>query len=215
MHSNPQKQYGSAITPTSVSMPPPPPDDDGPRESPPDLTAASLAELATISGLHRNSVLNYKRRGIDPAGDPPWSLRDYYLLLRRHGKLGETKPTTKAAQALRSWAFSGGDSADPDDPAHAPPQCWPDEKARQEALKTMEVRKLQQVELETLKGERIPIANYRERWKRRAQQVLAALDIVMGIPKEVPDLPEHQRQRLVTACRQAITAIRARIAGNG
>ena len=188
----------------------PPP---GMEDAPPDLSVRTLAELADLAGLHRNSVLNYKRRGIEPSGEPPWSLRDYLLLLRRHGRLGETKPTHPHAQALRSWAFSGGDSADPDDPAHAPPQGWREEQERQGALKAMKARMREQIELETLRRDRIPVAEYKARWQRRAQQVLAALDRIMEIPRAVDGLSELQRQSLVSACRQCIHDVRARIAG--
>jgi len=183
--------------------------------APKDLFASSFSALADIAGLHRNCVLNYRRKGIEPTGEPPWSLKDYYLTLRGHGKLGEAKPKDIEAQALKSWCFGAGNSIDPDDPVHQPPQGWQEEKLRQSAIMGMYARKMQQIELETLQKERIPIASYRERWKRRAQHVLSALDLIMAIPKDVPDLPEKQRQQLVAACRKAITDIRARIVGNG
>lgn len=180
---------------------------------PEDVMADNLSHLADICGLHRNSVLNYKKRGIEPRGEPPWSVRDYFLILRRNSKLGETKPKEPAVLRLKSWAFGAGDSSDPDDPVHQPPQGWQEETQRQSAIKGLYTRKREQIELETLQKERIPIANYRERWKRRAQQVLSALDLIMNIPKEVPDLPEHQRQQLVKACRNAISDVRAAVVG--
>lgn len=179
---------------------------------PDDLGCKNQRELAEVSGLHVNSVTNWKRAGITPLGEPPWSLKAWFLLLRKHGKLSETKPVDKKAQALRAWCFGNGDSSDPNDPAHASPQGWTEEAPRQTALKTMVARQKEQIELETLQKDRIPMTEYRERWRRRAQQVLGLLDGFMGVARHVPDLTEPQRLALNRSLRAHITEIRGKLA---
>jgi hypothetical protein len=196
------------------------PKDPPPPGAPLDVLAKTKAQLADLSGLHRNSLLNYSRAGIEPAGAAPWSVRDWFLLLRRAGKLGETKPTDKRAQLLRAWCFGNGDSADPDDPAHSAPQGWVEEKSRQDAIKTLRSRQREQIELETLRRERIPVTEYRARWRARAQEVLAAFDLAMRTAS-IADaalpagqkLSQAQRQAVVTASRTVITEMRTAVAG--
>lgn len=179
---------------------------------PDDLSCSNQKALAEISGLHVNSITNWKRAGIVPLGEPPWSLKAWFLLLRKHGKLSETKPTDKKAQALRAWCFGNGDASDPNDPAHAEPQGWQEEAPRQTALRTMVARQKEQIEVETLKKERITIAEYKERWRRRAQQILGLLDSFMGVARHVPDLTEPQRVALNRSLRAHIADARGKIA---
>jgi hypothetical protein len=184
-----------------------------PRPPPPDDVLVTTAKaLAVLSGLHENTIGNYKKRCIEPLGSRPWSLKAWYLLLRQNGLLGETKPRDKRAQAMRAWAFGNGDATDPNDPAHLPPVGWGDERSRQGALKDKAQRQQAEIELQTMQRERIPIEEYRKRWAARAQQVLVAIEGFMSVVKDVPDLTEPQRVALNKLLREKIRDVRARIA---
>jgi hypothetical protein len=185
---------------------------NGGVQEPDDLLAKTQKQLAEFSGLHENTMTNYKRAGIEPPGSKPWSLKAWFLILRKHGRLSETKPTHKQAQEIRAWAFGNGDAADPNDPAHEPPQGWGEEQSRQTALKTKAARQAEEIELETLKRERIPVEEYRRRWRARAQEVLAAIESFMSLPRDVPDITEPQRVALNAAIRAKIRDIRQRLA---
>jgi hypothetical protein len=177
------------------------------------VTAGTQKQLALLSGVHENTLGNWKRRGIEPAGGKPWSLTAWFLLLRKHGVLSETKPTKPAAQAIRAWCFGNGDSADPNDPAHSPPQGWTEEQQRQNSLKTKAARLKEEIELETLRHERITIEEYRRRWGRKAQAVMVAIESFMGVTGQVAGLTEDQRKALNQALRARIREVRLRIVG--
>lgn len=187
-------------------------DEERPEGAPEDAFATTQKGMAQLSGVHENTLGNWKRRGIEPGGGKPWSITAWFLLLRQHGLLSETKPTRKDVQEIRAWCFGNGEASDPNDPAHSPPRGWGEEQSRQGALKTKANRIKEEIELATLRRERIPLEAYRERWARRAQQVLTAIESFMSIPRDVPDLTEPQRVAMNTALRAKIRDVRQRLA---
>ena len=187
-------------------------EDPAPGE-PDDILCRTYKQIAEFSGLHQNTLVNWKRRGIAPPGVSPWSLKGWFLLLRKSGLLSETKPTHGPAKKLRSWCFGAGDASDPNDPVHAIPGDWKDDKYRQEVFKAIVERKRSEIELETLRRDRIPMEEYQARWNKKAHLILAVLDGFMGLTREVPGLSDLQRTALNTAIKARIRESRARLVG--
>ncbi len=174
---------------------------------PADILCNDQKALARVAGIHENTVGKWKREGLADPGAKPISLRAYFLLLRRRGKLSECKPTSAKGRDLQRWVFIGGGEAsyNPDDPTHEPPADWSGERDRQSALKGLVERKTAQVDFETLERERLPIAKVQERLQRLAVEVRRILNGFVSIAGTVKGLTPEQR--LVVA-----DAIQAQIA---
>jgi hypothetical protein len=208
----------------ALLAPPAPPEPKSKKTTntsdPTDLPCKTAKALANAAGIHQNTFSNWKRQGITIEG-PPYSLKAFFLVLRRHGRLGDCKPQTAKAHKIKAWAWGTGDAGDPDDPTHGTPQGWREEIERQKALKEIDERRKVRLETETLAGERIPIDLYRERWRQRAQVVLGALESFMQVvpsldaeltKANLPPLTTDQRAALGRVIRQQVQQSRDHIA---
>jgi hypothetical protein len=200
--------------PTRIAEPMEPGDGE-----PPDLVCGSQRALAEACGVHQNTIGNWKKRGVEPFGEPPYSLKAYYLLLRRRGLLGDCKPRSKLAHELWAWCFGargGEDATNPDDPTHAPPVGWSQEKERQTALAAKIQRQRLQVEVETLEGERIPTETVRVRLRDLVDQVTGVLAGFLAVPAQMPGLNPDQLadlsdliQRAIDKAKEDLAAVRS------
>lgn len=182
-----------------------------PAGSPPDVLAKSQRELADLCGMHPNTIGNLKKSGV-ALGAPPFSVRDFFLLLRRHNKLGDTRPQSEAVVRIRLWCFGNGDAADPDDPAHGDPAGWGEEGARQSALKQVVARKSEQIELETLQRERIPADEVREALRVLRVQISGIIDSAVDVAASIAGLTKDQQAALSDALQAWRVKARAEIA---
>lgn len=184
---------------------------------PADILCRDQKHLAVVAGIHENTVGKWKREGLADPGAKPISLRAYFLLLRRRGKLAECKPPQAKARELLRWVFGGAGepSYNPDDPSHPPPESWAGEKDRQGALKGKTDRQMAEVELETLNKERIPVAVVSERLRKLAAEVRATLTDFMSVASAVKDLTPKQRIAVSEAIAAQITKAQTALAKVG
>lgn len=189
-----------------------PASDDAP--SPPDVRLPSLRKIAEALGVHYNTVDNWKRKGIEPVGTSPWSLKAFLLILRPANKLSECRPTTAQAKALWQWAFGvrGMGSVNPDDPAHGPTVGWGEERDRQGALKEMTARKSAWLDLEKKAGRLKDDAAVRELLGELRQITLGELSTVQSVANLVKGLSPTQRADLAEQLTAWQMQARARIA---
>jgi hypothetical protein len=220
----PVPEVETPAPPVAAATPPPlrlvfPPSESGGVHTPdgedvPDVIFSTQREAAGLMGLHYNTVGNWYEAGNGPPGEPPWSLKQWCVVLRAAGKLPRCKPTRQDAHAVWHWAFMGdlGPSVNPDDPVHPPPVGWQAEQQRQMALAAMTNRLRAQVELETTQGERIPIEEYRRRRARDRDAVITLLDSVHGAVKDIPGLTLDQRSALNHRLADWVRASRTKLA---
>jgi len=142
------------VLPDSIKDAPAAPPEPEDKAAPPDVLLRSLRKIAEHLGIHYNTLDNWRRKGIEPVGTTPWSLKAFLLVLRPANKLSECRPTTAEAKALWQWAFGvrGLGSVNPDDPAHGPTVGWGEERDRQGALKELTARKSAWLDLEKKAG---------------------------------------------------------------
>lgn len=180
-----------------------------------DVVFETQREAAGLMGLHYNTVGNWYEAGYGPPGDPPWSLKQWCVVLRGAGKLPRCKPTRPDAHAVWHWAFMGdmGPAVNPDDPVHPPPMGWQAEQQRQMALASLTNRRRAEVELETIQGERIPIEEYRRRRTRDRDAVITLLDSVHGAVRELAGLTLEQRSALNHCLANWVRDARVELAG--
>lgn len=181
---------------------------------PADVRCKTQRALAEATGLHVNTITNWKNQGIAPLGDAPYSLKAYFLLLRRRGRLGECKPLTKNAHELWRWSFGAGagDSINPDDPVHPAPVGWSEEKERQAALQTLETRRKARIEVETLDEQRIPADLVTKRLRDLVDDVKSVLGGFLAVPGKVKDLTVDQRADLSEAIQAQIAEAQGALA---
>lgn len=170
-------------------------DQDG---GPPDVFAKSQNHIATLLGLHKNTLTNWKAKGIEPIGKAPWSVKAFLLLLRRRGKLGECRAATPPMKLLWKWAWgsAGEGSLNPDDPAHGQTENWSEERERQGALKELSARKSLNLDLEKKAGRLKEDDAVRSMLRELRQIVLGELSTVQGIANQVRNLTPTQRADL-------------------
>lgn len=190
------------------------PDDEPEEGEPDDIACGSQRALADACGVHQNTIGNWKRDGIAPLGEPPFSLKAYFLLLRRRSHLGECKPTRKDALDLWRWAFGAGagKSLNPDDPVHPPPLDWNGEKDRQGALGALSQRRRLQIEVETLEGARLPTTAVRTTLHDLADEVKGVLAGFLNVPGQVKGLTPEQRADLSDAIQAQIATAQDQLA---
>jgi O6-methylguanine-DNA--protein-cysteine methyltransferase len=197
------KQAPKAVVPRPVdedllAQPKPgpiPADDD---KAPPDVFANSQNHIAQLLDLHKNTLTNWKARGIEPIGKPPWSIKAFLLLLRRKSKLGECRATTPQVKLLWKWAWgsAGEGSLNPDDPAHGQTENWSEERERQGALKELSARKSLNLDLEKKAGRLKDDDAVRGMLRELRQITLGELSTVQQIANQVRDLTPTQRADL-------------------
>jgi O6-methylguanine-DNA--protein-cysteine methyltransferase len=172
----------------------PDPDD----KSPPDVFARSQNHIAALLDLHKNTLTNWKAKGIEPIGAAPWSLKAFLLLLRRKAKLGECRATTPAVKELWKWAWgsAGEGSLNPDDPAHGKTENWSEERERQGALKEMTARKSLNMDLEKKAGNLKEDEAVRTMLRELRHIALGELSTVQQIANQVRNLTPTARADL-------------------
>lgn len=187
---------------------------DEPGE-PPDILCQTQRAIADSAGLHVNTVTNWKNTRIAPLDTPPpYSLKGYFLGLRRRGRLGDCKPTKQNAHALWRWCFGAGagDAINPDDPVHPAPHGWGEEKERQAALGTLEMRRKQRIEVETLDGSRIPAEAVTSRLEQLVDEVKGVLGGFLAVASKVKGLTPEQRADLSDTIQAQIAATQSELA---
>lgn len=186
---------------------------DDPK-SPPDVTAKSLREMARLLGVHYNTLDNWKRKGLEPPGAVPWSLKAYCLLLRPSGKLTECRPTTEKVRAIHEWAFGAtkGGSANPDDPAHGRTVGWVEEDKRQSALSKLEIRKQERMKTEQMAGRLKDDDEVRAMLRDLHNLVVGELSSVQNVANQVRGLTPAQRADIGDALTEWQTEAKQRIA---
>lgn len=183
-------------------------------KSPPDVEARSQSHIAQLLELHKNTLTNWKARGIEPIGNPPWSIKAFLLLLRRKGKLGECRATTPAVKLLWKWAWGskGEGSLNPDDPHHGATENWEEERNRQGALKEKEARISLRMDVEKKAGRLKEDDEVRKILRELRHIVLGELSTVQGIANQVRNLTPTQRADLADLLTAWQTQARKRIA---
>jgi len=173
------------------------PDDDD-ENAPDDVFARSQNQIAQLLDLHKNTLTNWKARGIEPIGNPPWSIKAFLLLLRRKSKLGECRATTPQVRLLWKWAWgsAGEGSLNPDDPAHGATENWEEERSRQGALKEKEARISLRMDVEKKAGRLKDDEAVRGMLRELRQITLGELSTVQGIANQVRGLTPSQRADL-------------------
>jgi hypothetical protein len=183
-------------------------------KAPEDVLCRSQNEIAALLGLHKNTLTNWKAKGIEPVGTMPWSLKAFLVMLRPKNKLPECAPTTPRAKALWKWAWGvpGQGSLNPDDPAHGAVIGWSEERDRQGALKEKVARQSAQVDLEKKLGRLKDDDEVRADLRALANLVIGELSSVQNIANQVRGLAPTQRADLGDALTQWQSDAKARIA---
>lgn len=183
-------------------------------KSPEDVLCRSQNEIATLLGLHKNTLTNWKAKGIEPVGTVPWSLKAFLVMLRPKNKLPECAPTTAKAKALWKWAWGvpGQGSLNPDDPAHGAVIGWSEERDRQGALKEKVARQSAQVDLEKKLGRLKDDDDVRQMLVDLRHVVIGELSSVQNVATQVKGLSIAQRADLADLLMQWQTEAKSRIA---
>ncbi len=172
------------------------PDDD--EDAPDDVFAKNQNHIAQLLELHKNTLTNWKARGIEPIGNAPWSIKAFLLLLRRKGKLGECRATTPAVKLLWKWAWGskGEGSLNPDDPHHGATENWEEERARQGALKEKESRISLRMDVDKKAGKLKDDEAVRAMLRELRQITTGELSTVQSVANQVRNLTPTQRADL-------------------
>lgn len=173
------------------------PDDDD-EHAPDDVFARTQTHIAQLLDLHKNTLTNWKAKGIEPIGNPPWSIKAFLLLLRRKSKLGECRATTPAVKLLWKWAWgsAGEGSLNPDDPAHGATENWEEERSRQGALKEKEARLSLRMDVEKKAGRLKEDEAVRTTLRELRQVTTGELSTVQSVANQVRNLTPGQRADL-------------------
>jgi hypothetical protein len=190
--------------------------DDEQDAAPEDVLLPSVRKIAEVLGVHHNTLGNWKKKGLEPVGTMPWSLKAFLLILRPANKLTECHPTTDKAKALWKWAFGvrGLGSVNPDDPAHGPTIGWSEERDRQAALKERTARKSAELELDKKRGLYYDADEVRGMLTDLRNDVVGEISSVQTVANQVRGLTPVQRAELADLLMEWQAAAKKRISGN-